>query len=244
MIDVEGIQKAFGATVAVRNATFTARDGQITGLLGPNGAGKSTTLRVLYTALKPDSGQARIGGVEVREDPDGVRARLGVLPHGAGLYQRLTARENIEYFAQLQNVPSAEVKRRVDALIEVLDLGNIAERRAKGFSQGERTRVALARALVHEPSHVLLDEPTNGLDVMATRRLRAYIRTLRDEGRCVVLSSHIMQEVASLCDEIVIIARGEVIVQATPDALRETTGHDDLEEAFVSLVGEDAGGAS
>src|SRR5690606_20669040 len=213
--------KRFGAVQALDGVSFAAADGEITGLLGPNGAGKSTCLRILSTVLAADSGTARIGGLDVRADPLEARRRLGVLPHNSGLYPQLTATENIEYYGRLQGLDEATLRRRVAALIERLDLGAIADRRAKGFSQGERTKVALARALVHEPRHLLLDEPTSGLDVMATRHLRDWLRELRAEGRCVLLSSHIMQEVEALVDRLVIVAQGRVVAAGTPRELAE-----------------------
>ena len=236
MIQVEAIAKRFGATEALRGVSFTARDGRITGLLGPNGAGKSTCLRILYTVLKPDSGTAAVDNIDVISNPIAARRKLGVLPHNAGLYPRLSARENIAYFGELQGLPRNALELRVNDLIERLDLGEIADRRAGGFSQGERTKVALARALVHEPSHLLLDEPTNGLDVMATRALRQWLQELKAEGQCIVLSSHIMQEVTALCDDIVIIAHGEVVAQGTADELQEQFGQTNLEEIFVETV--------
>jgi len=236
MIEVQGISKRFGRVEAVRSVSFTARDGRITGLLGPNGAGKSTTLRVLYTVLRPDQGSARIGGHDVRKDALAVRRAMGALPHGAGLYPQLTARENIAYYGRLHGLTGAALNRRVDGIIDMLEIGEFAQRRTKGFSQGQRTRVALARALVHDPQHVLLDEPTNGLDVMATRALRQLILRLKSEGRCVLLSSHVMQEVAALCDEIVIVAHGQVAATGTPDELRQRFAESDLEEVFVRAI--------
>lgn len=236
MIEVEGISKRFGKIEAVRSVSFRAQDGRITGLLGPNGAGKSTTLRVLYTVLRPDTGTARIGGHDVRHDALAVRRTLGALPHGAGLYPQLTARENIAYYGRLHGLRGASLERQIDSIIELLDIGEFANRRTKGFSQGQRTRVALARALVHDPRHVVLDEPTNGLDVMATRALRQLILRLKEQGRCVLLSSHVMQEVAALCDEIVIIAHGQVAATGTPAELRRRYAEQDLEEVFVQAI--------
>jgi sodium transport system ATP-binding protein len=187
MIEVSGISKRFGAVQALDGVSFSARDGRITGLLGPNGAGKSTCLRILYTVLRPDTGTATINGIDVREHPLLARRQLGVLPHGAGLYPQLTTRENIAYFGRLHGLAEAELTARIDDLIARLELGEIADRRAKGFSQGERTKVALARALVHAPEHLLLDEPTNGLDVMATVALRRWLEELRAAGLCIVL---------------------------------------------------------
>ena len=237
MIRAQGLSKAFGKIQAVDNVSFDAEDGKITALLGPNGAGKSTTLRMLYTVLKPDAGLALIDGADNQADLQATRRKLGVLPHSAGLYPHLTALENIRYYGRLSGLEKAELERRVTELCAVLDLGSIADRHAKGFSQGERTRVALARALVHQPNNLLLDEPTNGLDVMATRSLRKLLLQLRDQGHCILLSSHIMQEVAALADQIVIIAHGRVVADGTPEQILARTGADDLESAFVDLVG-------
>ena len=236
MIRVEDLYKSFGDVKAVRGVSFQADDGHITGLLGPNGAGKSTTLRVLYTVLKPDRGSASVDGADVVDDALQARRRIGTLPHGSGLYPHLTARENIRYYAELYRVPSEQREERVQGVIDDLDIGDFADRRSKGFSQGQRTKVALARALVHQPNNVILDEPSNGLDVMATRSLRELILKLRDNGRCVLFSSHVMQEVAALCDEIVIIAAGRVALHGSPDGIRARTGRDDLEEAFVKAL--------
>ncbi|MCH6572182.1 MAG: ATP-binding cassette domain-containing protein [Proteobacteria bacterium] len=242
MIRAQGLSKAFGKIQAVDNLSFDAVDGKITALLGPNGAGKSTTLRMLYTVLKPDAGQALIDGADNQADLLAARRKLGVLPHSAGLYPHLTALENIRYYGRLSGLENAELEQRVSELSAVLDLGPIADRHAKGFSQGERTRVALARALVHRPKNLLLDEPTNGLDVMATRSLRKLLLQLKDQGHCILLSSHIMQEVAALADQIVIIAHGRVVADGTPEQILTRTGADDLESAFVDLIGaEDAG---
>jgi sodium transport system ATP-binding protein len=237
VIRVEGIERRFGNVRAVDGVGFEAGDGRITGLLGPNGAGKSTTLRILYTVLRPDAGSAAVDGVDVVADPLAVRRRIGVLPHGANLYPQLTARENIAYFGRLHGLEGRALDARVEALVAGLDIGPYAERRAKGFSQGERIKVALARALVHAPRNLLLDEPTNGLDVMATRALRALVRELRDAGHCILFSSHVMQEVAALCDDIVIVDRGRVVAAGTPEALREKFGAATLEDAFVAAVG-------
>ena len=241
MIEATGLYKAFGTVKAVDGVGFVARDGEITGLLGPNGAGKTTTLRMLYTLMKPDAGSVRVDGIDASVDPTAVRRRLGVLPDARGLYKRLTARENIDYFAHLQGLPDDEVRSRREALIEALDMADIADRRTEGFSQGQRVKTAIARALVHDPRNVILDEPTNGLDVMATRALRQFMLKLKAEGRCVLFSSHIMQEVAALCDRIVVIAHGRVVADETPDALRAQTGEANLEEAFVKLIGTDEG---
>ena len=236
MISVNEIHKSFGAIRAVRGVSFAAPDGKITGLLGPNGAGKSTTLRVLYTVLKPDRGSAVIDGIDVVKDSLRARQRMGALPHGSGLYPHLTARENIAYFAHLCGLDRAEIDDRVDEIIKLLEIEDFAERRTKGFSRGQRTKVSLARALVHDPQNILLDEPSNGLDVMATRSLRHLILKLKDAGHCVLFSSHVMQEVAALCDDICIIARGQVAINDSADGIREQTGCDNLEDAFVRAI--------
>lgn len=237
MIEVHDLRKAFGDVKAVDGVNFQARDGEITGLLGPNGAGKTTTLRMLYTLMAPDGGSLRVDGIDALAQPLQVRRRLGVLPDARGLYRRLTARENIHYFARLQGLDEDAVRRRSQELIDALDMADVADRRTEGFSQGQRVKTAIARALVHDPQNVILDEPTNGLDVMATRAMRNFLRELRAKGRCVLFSSHIMQEVAALCDRIVIIAAGRVVAAGTADELRAQAGTENLEDAFVSIIG-------
>ena len=241
MIEITDARKRFGSVAAVDGVSFVAKDGAITGLLGPNGAGKTTTLRMLYAVMKPDSGSVRVDDVDAVAAPQAVQARLGVLPDGFGLYPRLTAREHLDYFGALQGIDGDRLARRTEELIDLLDMRAIADRRTGGFSHGERTKVGLARALVHDPQNVLLDEPTNGLDVMSTRAVRAIVRRLRDEGRCVLFSSHVMQEVSALCDSIVVIASGRVVAQGTANELRHQTGCDNLEDAFVALAGLDSG---
>ncbi len=242
MIAIEGLQKRFGDVLAVRGVHLTANDGTVTGLLGPNGAGKTTTLRMLSGLMRPDAGSIHVDDVDVVADPVAAQRVMGQLPDSRGLYPRLTAREHIEYFAQLHGLSRAVTRARTARLITRLGLDAIADRRVAGFSQGERTKVALARALVHEPRNVILDEPTNGLDVMSTRAMREVIRGLRGDGCCVVFSSHIMQEVSALCDRIVVIADGRVVADGTPDDLRTQTGRENLEDAFVSLAGLEHGG--
>ena len=241
MIEVQGLSKSFGKLKAVQNVSFSAFNGQITGLLGPNGAGKSTTLRMLYTLLKPDSGSARIDGFDVTASPIDVQTHIGVLSDAQGLYPRLTARENIRYYGNLHDLNGDALERQTDKLIDLLDMESIADRRTEGFSTGERLKVAIARALVHDPANVLLDEPTNGLDVKSTRAMRQFIRKLRETGKCILLTSHIMQEVAALCDQIVIISNGVVSAQGTPDDLLRRTGKDNLEDAFIEVIGSEEG---
>ena len=236
MIVVNDIHKSFGKVQALRGVSFDAPDGRITGLLGPNGAGKSTTLRVLYTVLKPDQGTATIDGVDVVSDGLLARRRIGALPHGAGLYPHLSARENIAYYADLCGIDKATIDDKVESIIGLLEIGDFADRRTKGFSQGQRTKVSLARALVHDPQNIILDEPTNGLDVMATRSMNPLHLPKKDDGRCVLFSSHVMQEVAALCDDICIIANGKVAIDGTADEILERTECDDLEDAFVAAI--------
>ncbi len=237
MIEVRGLHKRFGERVAVEEVTFSAADGQVTGLLGPNGAGKTTTLRMLYSLIHPDRGTATVDGIDVATDPMAARGRLGVLPDARGLYPRLTVKEHVEYFGRLHGLEGDKLAARAEAVRALLELDDIWKRRTEGFSQGERMKVAIARALVHGPGNVILDEPTNGLDVMATRSMRAVIRRLREQGVCVLFSSHVMQEVSALCDRIVVIARGRVVAQGTPAELVTQTGRASLEDAFVHLVG-------
>jgi sodium transport system ATP-binding protein len=237
MISVENLHKRFGDVQAVKDVSFVAKNGEVTGLLGPNGAGKTTTLRMIYALMRPDSGRILVDEVDAVAHPQTAQARLGVLPDVSGLYPRLTPREHIYYYGELHGLSGPELERRAQELMQILDMNAIANRRVTGFSHGERTKVALARALVHDPSNVLLDEPTNGLDVMSTRAVRDIIRKLRDDGRCVLFSSHVMQEVSALCDSIIVIAHGGVAARGTPDDLRAMTGHQNLEDAFVALAG-------
>ncbi|MCU0492331.1 MAG: ATP-binding cassette domain-containing protein [Chloroflexaceae bacterium] len=241
MITVQNLHKSFGKIVAVEDVSFSANDGMITGLLGPNGAGKTTTLRMLYTLLRPDRGSATVDGHDSQRETRAVLRRIGVLPDNHGLYQRLTSREHIRYFGRLHGMAGAALERRIDDLVKLLDMQEIADRRVDGFSQGQRLKVAIARALVHNPQNLLLDEPTNGLDVMSTRAMRTLIRRVRDEGKCVLFSSHIMQEVTALCERIVVIARGTVVANGTPDELRQQTGQSNLEDAFVAAIGSEEG---
>jgi sodium transport system ATP-binding protein len=241
MIEVRDLRKAFGTVKAVDGVSFSAEDGKITGLLGPNGAGKTTTLRMLYTLMKPDHGHVLVDALDAQTETVEVRRRLGVLPDSRGLYKRLTARENVRYFADLHGLDARLADERANALITALGMQDIADRRTEGFSQGQRVKTAIARALIHDPKNVILDEPTNGLDVMSTRAMRSFLHKLRDEGRCVLFSSHIMQEVGALCDHIVVIAKGKVVAQGSPDALRAQTGEANLEDAFVKAIGTDEG---
>jgi sodium transport system ATP-binding protein len=241
VITVSNLHKSFGEVHAVRGISFEIRDGEITGLLGPNGAGKTTTLRMLYSLLPPDEGEIRIDGMDPTRDAMAIKRTLGVVPDSRGLYTRLTARENIRYYGALHGMSREALRDRIDELAQTLDMGDFIDRRTEGFSQGQRVKVAIARAMVHEPQTVLMDEPSNGLDVMSTRALRAYIRDLKANGQSVVLSTHIMQEVAALCDRIIIIADGLIAADGTAQDLLQKSGCDSIEDAFVRLIGTDEG---
>lgn len=243
MIEVRDLSKRFGDVLAVDRVSFRAKDGAVTALLGHNGAGKTTTLRAVYGLISPDEGTVAVDGIEVQAQRRAAQARLGVLSEARGLYPRMTPREHLHYFARLQGLSSRDSEQNCEDLLDALDMADIADRRAEGFSHGERTKVVLACALAHGPRNVILDEPTDGLDVMSTRAVRRLIRRLRDDGRCVVFSSHIMQEVAAVSDSIVILAAGRVVAAGTPDMLRESTGLESLEDAFVAITESNGGRA-
>jgi len=244
VIEIEDVSKAFGKRLevrAVRDVTFEAPDGSITGLLGPNGAGKTTLLRIVATLVLPDAGHVVVDGHDVVDDRYAVRSSIGVLSDARGLYPRLTARENIRYFGALHGLSGSRLEQRIDALLATLGLASIADRRTAGFSQGEKMKVAIARALVHDPHTILLDEPTNGLDIMSVRTLRSELRALRASGKCLLFSSHVMQEVAALCDRIVVLSHGSVVAIGTAGELIARAGTSSLEDAFVALLGSDEG---
>jgi len=224
MIEVCGLQKRFGTAEALKSISFTAARGSITGLLGANGAGKTTCLRIVAGALQADAGTVKIDG------------RLGALLDHTGLYARLTVRENLQYFGELQRVPSKQLTARIDELLRQLNLWEIADKSAGGLSLGQSTKVALGRALIHTPDNLLLDEPTNGLDVPAVRSLRAQLIKLRAAGACIVFSSHVLEEVRSLCDSLVILARGSVVASGSPAELLRQAGTDSLEDVFMTLT--------
>ena len=224
---------------AVSAVSFEAPDGRITGLLGPNGAGKTTTLRMLAGLITPDGGRLSVDGLDVVRQPRETQARMGVLSDSRGLYPRLTARENIVYYGALQGMPREAAVARAEHLARLLDMAALLDRRTEGFSQGERMKTALARALVHDPANIVLDEPTNGLDVVATRALRDTLRFLRTpEGgaKCIVFSTHIMQEVERLCDSVVVVSHGRTVASGTVAELLAQTGETDFEQAFVKLA--------
>jgi len=241
MIKVTNLHKSFGDVKAVRGISFEVRDGEITGLLGPNGAGKTTTLRMLYSLLPPDQGEIRIDGLDPTKDAMAIKRTLGVVPDSRGLYTRMSARENIAYYGALHGMSRKDIDRRISELVETLDMTDFIERRTEGFSQGQRVKVAIARAMVHSPQTVMMDEPSNGLDVMSTRALRRYILSLKEAGHSVVLSTHIMQEVAALCDRIIIIAKGKIAANGTAQELMEQSNCNTLEDAFVHLIGTEEG---
>ena len=245
MIRVQSLARQFanssgrraGPVMAVADVSFTAPKACITGLLGANGAGKTTTLRMVAGLLQPDSGQIWVDGIDVVAQPQAAQARLGVLSDARGLSPRLTARENIVYFGRLHGLDAAAAHARTQQLAHTLYMQALLDRRTDGFSQGERMKTALARALVHDPSHIILDEPTNGLDVLATRSLRDALRRLRDEqGKCIIFSTHIMQEVERLCDRVVVVAAGRSVAHGTVAELLARTGQTDFEAAFVQLA--------
>lgn len=236
MIEALHISKQFAGVSAVKDISFQAEAGQVTGLLGPNGAGKSTTLRMLYGLLVPDTGKVLVDGIDIVVATNRAQSRLGVMTDNHGLYSRLTAREHIHYFGRLHGMSEAQVEARACELVDLLGMRDIADRRTHGFSQGERTKVSMAQCLVHNPANVILDEPTNGLDVMTTRVVRDVVGELKGMGITVLFSSHLMHEVARLCDKIVIVSMGEVVADGSTDMIRSLAGEQDLEDAFVKLV--------
>jgi sodium transport system ATP-binding protein len=236
MIQTNSLRKSFAGRPAVDGLTFSAEDGAITGLVGPNGSGKTTTLRLIAGLLRPESGRALVSGVDPAQDPIGARRRLGALTDGLGSYPRLTTREHLRYFGELRGMRGPELERRIRFLLDLFDMERIADRRALGFSQGERMKLALARAVINDPPNIVLDEPANGLDVASTRALRTLIGSLRDAGKCVLLSSHLMAEVAAICDTVVVVARGKVVAQGPPAELTSANNARNLEEAFVELT--------
>lgn len=245
MISAKSLNKTFtkgrrrkDKILAVKNVSFNAQDGEITGLLGANGAGKSTTLRMLVGLVDPDSGQASVDNFDTVKNKLDVRKSIGYLPHNSGIYPRLTARENIHYYARLTGLNKELIEQRTNELVDLLGLGTFIDRRTDGFSQGQKTKVALARALVHRPQNLILDEPTNGLDVVSTRKLRTILRTLKEQGHCILISSHVMQEISLLCDHVAIIHAGEVALEGSISNILEQTGETDIEEAFVKAIGE------
>ena len=241
MLEVQNLVKHFGDVKALDNLSFKAEDGQITGILGPNGAGKTTALRVLYGLLKAEEGVGLINNIDSQIEPQKARKQIGIFPDKFGLYERLTAREQVSYFAELHGLTGDKKDQALDNVIKQLDIADIADRKCEGFSQGQRMKVILAQALVHEPKNLILDEPTRGLDVMSTRILREVLLELKQQGKCILFSSHVMQEVAALCDKVIVVAGGKIAAVGSPQELCEQTGKTEFEEAFVSLIGSDEG---
>ncbi|MCG6871681.1 MAG: ATP-binding cassette domain-containing protein [Gammaproteobacteria bacterium] len=241
MIRADDLRKCYAEVTALDGLSFAAQDGHITGLLGPNGAGKTTALRCIYGLVRPDAGNVQVDGLEVARRALDVRRHIGIYPDNCGLYTRLSTREHLAYFGELHGLRGTALATALQATIDRLGMQDIADRRVQGFSQGQRMKVGLGRALLHDPQNLILDEPTRGLDVMSTRALRDLLRQLRAEGRCILFSSHVMQEVAALCDRVVIMARGRLAAQGSPQQLCEQAGETQLEEAFVKLIGSDEG---
>jgi sodium transport system ATP-binding protein len=239
MIEAKNLMKLFGAVKAVDGVSFLCRDGEVFALVGPNGAGKTTTLRILATVMKPDNGTAEVGGHDILQEERQVRTAIGVLPETVGLYDRMTPREHLLYFGRLFGVQEDVLEKRVEEVLAELAMTEYSDRRCGGFSKGMRQKAALARALVHDPKTMILDEPTAGLDVMSARSVREIIKRFRDEGRCVLLSTHLMSEAEQLCDRIAIIDQGRIKTEGSPDDLRAQSGESDLEGAFVKMVGQE-----
>ena len=243
MIRANDLAKSFDGLRAVDGLSFSAMDGRVTGLIGPNGAGKTTTFRIVAGLLQADTGAADVDGFDSVDDRVEVHRRLGILPDIRGLYPRLTPREHLRYFGQLHGIEPDPLEARIELLAERLGMVEFLDRRARGFSRGQELKVALARSLIHNPRNLILDEPTNGLDVVSSRAVRHLIHEMRAAGHCILLSSHIMAEVSMLCDDLVVIARGRVAMSGTPDELRAATGREDLEDVFVEAVARAEGDA-
>lgn len=242
MIEVANLKKYYGTDEeikAVDDVSFTCPNGQITGLLGPNGAGKTTTLRMITGLIQPLAGTVLVDGRNAATEGQEVRRLLGIQADSNGVYPRMTPREQFKYYGRFYNLRGKKLAARVQAVIEELQMADIADRRAEGFSRGQRQKIVLGRALVHNPPNVIMDEPTNGLDVMAVRHTRDTIRAMKDQGRCVLFSTHYMDEAERLCDNIAIIVAGKIVAFGTPEQLMTQTGQDNLEDAFVALVGRD-----
>lgn len=241
MLSLQNVHKHLGKVVALDGAEFSVQDGRITALLGPNGAGKTTALRILFGLLHRDLGEVSIDGIDPSRDPIAARKQLGILTDQVGLYERLTTREHLAYFGRLHGMSKAQIDDATDEVAAMLTMEDILDRRTAGFSQGQRLKVALARALLHRPRNLLLDEPTRGLDVMSTRALRRALLALRERGCCIVMATHVIQEVMHLCDDVIVITRGRTVAKGTPRQLCEQAGIDNLEDAFVALIGSEEG---
>jgi len=233
-VKVDRLEKTLGKNRVLRGISFEGDSGEIFGLLGPNGAGKTTTLRIIGTLLVPDTGSVDVLGFDTRAAPEEVRRRVGVVTAEIGVYARLSARENIAYFAELSGVLNRELKRRVDAVIDRLDMGSFANQRAESLSSGQKQKVAIARAIVHDPEILMFDEPTSNLDVLASREIRDFMVESRERGKCVIFSTHVLHDAERLCDRVTILHQGTVVASGTTAEVRGS--HRDLEDAFLELV--------
>ena len=234
-VTVDRLEKTLGKNKVLRGISFEANSGEIFGLLGPNGAGKTTTLRIICTLLAPDAGSVEVLGFDTRTAPEEVRRRVGVVTAEIGVYARLSARENIAYFAELSGVVDGDLSRRVDAVIDRLDMGSFAKQRAESLSSGQKQKVAIARAIVHDPDILMFDEPTSNLDVLASREIREFMGESRGRGKCVIFSTHVLHDAERLCDRVTILHQGSVVATGTTAEVRGS--HRDLEDAFLELVG-------
>ena len=235
-VRVDRLEKTLGKNQVLRGISLEANSGEIFGLLGPNGAGKTTTLRIVCTLLSPDAGAVEVLGFDTRTAAEEVRRRVGVVTADIGVYPRLSARENIAYFAELSGVSGGELKRRVEAVIERLDMGSFAQQRAESLSSGQKQKVAIARAIVHDPEILMFDEPTSNLDVLASREIRDFMVEARTRGKCVIFSTHVMSEVEKLCDHIGIIHDGRLLAEGTLADLRQRFSKQNLEDIFIEVV--------
>jgi sodium transport system ATP-binding protein len=233
-VAVDRLEKTLGANKVLRGISFEAHSGEIFGLLGPNGAGKTTTLRIVCTLLAPDAGSVEVLGFDTRTTPQEVRRRVGVVTAEIGVYPRLSARENIAYFAELSGVLDGELTRRVDAVIERLDMGSFAGQRAESLSSGQKQKVAIGRAIVHDPPVLMFDEPTSNLDVLASREIREFMVESKGRGKCVIFSTHVLHDAERLCDRVAILHRGRVVASGSTAEVRGDS--QDLEDSFLSLV--------
>lgn len=236
MIKVEGVSKSFGSVNAVNGVSFECHKGQIFALLGSNGAGKTTTIRMISTIIKPDCGRVVVNGYDTTKDQDEVRRSIGVLNSDVGLYGRLTAYENVKYFAKLHGLHTKTIDRRIDELFTLMDMNEFRNRKVEGFSKGMKQKVNIIRAIIHDPSTILFDEPTSGLDVISARNILDFIGECRNRGKCILFSTHIMSEVERLCDRVAIINKGTIIAQGSTKEILEKTSQSTIEDAYLKLV--------
>ncbi|MFC1687667.1 ATP-binding cassette domain-containing protein [Patescibacteria group bacterium] len=238
MLSVQGLTKSFNGLIAVDNVSFEAKAGEIFGLLGPNGAGKTTTIRVIATVLEATGGTAEVAGFDIKKQPEDVRRNIGVLTAEIGLYDRFTARENLRYFGRLYGIQGQKLEDRIEELFNVLDMRSFADRRAGKFSTGMKQKVAIARSIIHDPKVIIFDEPTAGLDVLASRTIIEFMKKAREMGKLVILSTHDMFDAEKLSDRVGILHRGKLVAVNTVKGILESTGASNLEEAFMQTVRE------